>query len=77
MDEGSRTEVCAFSGTSEELAVTSPEGEVRVWDVLSGKLKQRFVPGGLAGAAPITCLVWSRPAKAVSGYGSEGQCSCG
>ncbi len=51
-------ERCSFSGGGEYLAVGQLDGEVKIWDALTGDLKQRFAPGA-AGNGVIRCLAWS------------------
>lgn len=53
-----------FNRSGEYLAIGGRDGEIRVWESDSGKLKQRFVPGQSGGE--IKCLAWSRLTKEVS-----------
>ena len=50
---------CEFSRCGDQLAVCGADGEVKIWDSATGKLKQRFKPGG----GGVTCLSWSRHTK--------------
>ena len=61
--EASR-ELCVFSPEGSHLAVSRLDGEVKVWEVTSGRLKLRFSPGG-ARARPARCLSWSRQSEVV------------
>ena len=59
--------VCAFSCCGQFLAVGQLDGVVKVWEAASGKLQQRFSPGG-PHASPAKCVVWSRQLDAVSWF---------
>ena len=62
---GGSREVCVFSPCGQFLAVGQLDGEVKVWEAASGKLQQRFSPGGLH-SRPAKCVVWSKQLDAVS-----------
>ncbi|XP_069464820.1 WD repeat-containing protein 43 [Ambystoma mexicanum] len=51
---------CAFSpgGSRDLLALSSPDGRVRVWETRGGSLRQEYVPSAHLSAA-CTCLCWA------------------
>ncbi|KAJ6666855.1 hypothetical protein lerEdw1_018857 [Lerista edwardsae] len=52
---------CAFSpGERRLLALSGPDGRLRVWDTPSSRLQQEYVPSAHLSAA-CTCLAWAPP----------------
>jgi len=57
-------ELCMFCPGGSHLAVSRLDGDVQVWETASGRLKQRFSPGGMR-AGRVKCLAWSRQLEMV------------
>ncbi|KAJ7340982.1 hypothetical protein JRQ81_004298 [Phrynocephalus forsythii] len=64
---------CAFSPQEERrfLALSGPDGRLRVWETASNRLHHEYVPSAHLSAA-CTCLAWAPPGAGPGGGGGGG-----